>query len=464
MGLGYEPHGTTSKYALFPVKARRPPADVLAIGALTLVSLATNVLPRDLCSFVLIALALAVLPYSRIKRDFWLTVWPLCVILVLGIPGIAEHELRNITRDFFFALTPIALLLIGFWLAERKQFWDQLPLTLVGLGVLFAVQHLSAFALSPSLLMAESMVVRATAGSAADITVLAFLVLLFIGRFTPENTPLRGAAYGTAFAILLISVLLSYSRTAVMLLLLGSLAAKGWLTGRNLKWPLLALGVGLAILLAVPGDEAFGQDATFMLKLTRSLDELAVSNYETYKDISFNWRGFESYKTLEQYLSGNTLQLVIGQGYGALVDLGFYMALGGDASIEFRYIPVLHNGYGYVLLKYGIAGVLLYLTFYSKLIRIVLTHQKSTSHQTAFCARFLFGLTLSLSFVMFVAGGMAELASSEYVVLVGVMASRIFSESRRTHTTRHGSRPHSESQLQPVNARPDGETQQGGVP
>ena len=410
---------------LCALTARRHPFDVLAIGALIIISLAMNVVPRDLCSPILIALALAVLPFYRTTRKFWATVWPLCGILVLGAPGFVGHEFRDVIRDIFFALTPLALIFIGFWLAQRKGFWNQVPASFVGLGVVFALAHLSAFFFTPSLLLADSMVVRAATGGASDVTVLGLLVLLFINRFTPGYRPLRGAAYGLIFAILGASVVLSYSRTTMVVLLLGATAALGWWSGRNLKWPLLILSVGLVGLLLAGADGSAGEELTFMSKLTRSLAEVAVSNYETYADISMNWRGFENFKTLEQYLAGDVLQLLVGQGYGALVDLGFYMALGGDASIDFRYIPVLHNGYGYVLLKYGAIGIILYITFYAKLILLVAGLQRSPVPQTAFCARLLLGLTLALGFMMFVVGGMAQLANSEFVVLMGALVAKL---------------------------------------
>jgi hypothetical protein len=248
-------------------------------------------------------------------------------------------------------------------------------------------------------------------------------------------------AYGLALTLLGASVVLSYSRTAAVILLLGATAVLGWWTRRRLQWPLLILGVGLTTLILLAGDGAATEELTFMSKLTRSLSELAISNYETYTDISLNWRGFESYKTLEQYLSGNTLQWVIGQGYGALVDLGFYMALGGDASIDFRYIPVMHNGYGYVLLKFGIAGILLYFIFYAKLIRAAARLQQAHHPQIAFCARLLLGLTLATAFMMFVVGGMAELANSEYVVVIGILLARIPSRRGGGRRTRRPADP-----------------------
>ena len=415
-----------------PVRKR---IDFMAVGVLTIVSFAANALPRDLSMIVLVGLTLLVLTFHRITLQFLMAVWPLLIILLLGLSGLQSHDLLNITRDFIFALTPVALIFLGFWLAERKGFWDQLPLVLVSLGLIFAIKHLSAYAVTPSLLLMDPIAARAIVGPSYNITVLSFLVLLFINRFTPHRKPLNRFVYGLAFSILFASVLLSYSRTSLIVVVLGFMGAKGWLIGRNLKLILLIIVACLMYLLEA-GDGNVGGGVTFMSKLTRSLTELAVSDYETLEDISLNWRGYESYKTLEQYLSGNMLQLVIGQGYGATVDLGFYMPLGGDASIAFRYIPVLHSGYGYVLLKYGVAGMLMYLVFYVKLIRIVLYNQNSISSQIVFCSHFLLGLTLSLAFVMFVGGGMAQLTNIEFVVVAGVMVSRLLKESGRVRIRR----------------------------
>ncbi len=428
----YKHRRITNMNKLLPFKARRPPFDFLAIGVFFLVLLCSKIFPPNIRPILFVALAIAVLPYSRIRRNFWQIVWPLSAILVLGIPGFVEHEFRNIARDFFFGLSPIALLIIGFWLAGRKHFFDQLPIIIVSLGVLFAVQHLFQFVLSPSLLLEDSMEVRSSTQGGANITVLALLVLFFIDRFSIERPPIRGLAFVAVLLILITSVIFTYSRTSMIILLVGSLAAKGWLSGRNLKWILMAFGAVLATLFTMPEDAAFRQDLTFISKFFRIGEEMKISNYEDSKAITLNWRGFESYMALEQYLSGNAMQLVIGQGYGSLVDLGFVIPLGGDGSINFRHIPVFHNGYLYVLLKYGFAGVLLYIAFYFRLIKIALEYQNSTSRQTVFYSHFLLGLILSLILLMFVVGGMAQLAATEYVVLLGVMVSRILNEKLST--------------------------------
>jgi hypothetical protein len=407
--------------------------DFMAMLILITVTSAMNLLPRDLCAPVLIFLSVLVLPYQRITTRFGVAIWPLLAILVIGVTGIKTYTIRDIARDFFFALTPVALFLLGFWLAERKKFWDQLPVVFISLGFIFALNHLSIFVLMPSLLLAESMVVRQVAGNVSDITILGLIILLFRNRFTQGpieffriNKSLRIFAYWVVFGILLASIMLSYSRTAIAVLFLMSIAAGGWLTGRHLKLVLTIVCIGLLLIQINTWDGSNREEElSFLSKLVHSLEEVSVSNYYTFEDISLNWRGFETFKTLEQYGSGTTMQWILGQGYGALVDLGFYMPLGGDGSIEFRYIPVMHNGYAYILLKYGMLGVFLYAIFFAKLIYIAVRNQQSTSPQIAFCARLLLGLTLALAFVMFVGGGMAQLVYSEFVILAGVLVNKL---------------------------------------
>ena len=62
---------------------------------------------------------------------------------------------------------------------------------------------------------------------------------------------------------------------------------------------------------------------------------------------------------LEQ-MNEEPVSFIIGKGFGALVDLKFKAPL---SSENIRFIPILHNGYSYILFKTGIIGLFLYLIF-----------------------------------------------------------------------------------------------------
>jgi len=81
-------------------------------------------------------------------------------------------------------------------------------------------------------------------------------------------------------------------------------------------------------------------------------------------EIQQNWRGYESYQGWIKFNDGSKLQKVMGYGFGARVDLGLIMKLAGE---DYETVPILHNEYVMLLVKCGIAGLILYVIFLYKL-------------------------------------------------------------------------------------------------
>jgi len=362
--------------------------------------------------------------FGKIQRGYLKLVWPLLAVLVIGFMGVSDHELRHIFRDIVFALTPIALIAMGYWIAGKRGMLPLLLKVMVIGGAVFALIHLSAFVQNPELLSAESMEVRKMVGGTGNLVVLAFLLGLFQKRFGIDDLFPRLLPRFIVMPVLLASFVLSYSRTGLMVASILSLSLLGWISRVNRRFVLaLAVIVVAYITIAVvtPQDEV----GTLRSKIVRSVTEVAISDYQDFSDISRNWRGFEAYRTVETYLSGSALQLVLGQGFGALVDLGFYMPLGGEGDVEFRYIPITHNGYVYILIKAGLAGLIFYAIFYINVIKYAVRYSQSTNEEQRSLARLLLGCVLSLIAVMYVVGGMAEAHDAEFVLLIGYLARRM---------------------------------------
>jgi hypothetical protein len=123
----------------------------------------------------------------------------------------------------------------------------------------------------------------------------------------------------------------------------------------------------LIVLIALIPTDIFQATSseTFMSKLLGSFNELKMGDYNTEQDINMKYRGYESFMALKGYIEGDTKDWIFG-GLGKTVDLKTFVRLGGDT--DFQFIPVLHNGWLYLLVKAGIAGVLTYILIFFGLI------------------------------------------------------------------------------------------------
>lgn len=394
------------------------------------VILAQNLLPSELSSPIIVLLGLLIMTVGKIQRSYLKLVWPLLGILVIGFMGIFGHESRHILRDIAYALTPIALIFMGYWIAGNRDTWPLILRVVVIFGFVFACIHLSAFVLNPAILSDDIADIRKTAGGTGDLVVLAFVLGVLQKRLGINNLFPKLLPRFIVIPVLFVSFTLSYSRTGLMVAIILSLSLLGWVSRVNSRLVLvIAVIVAgyIAIVVVTPANE----EGTFRSHLARSLTEITISNYQDPQDINDNWRGYETYRAVETYLSGSALSLAMGQGFGALVDLGFYMPLGEE---DLRYIPIFHNGYAYVLIKTGLVGLFCYALFYINVIRYAVRYSHSMNTEQRVLARLLLGCVLSLIAVMYVVGGMAEIHSTELVLLLGYLVRRIGqSQTEKNH-------------------------------
>lgn len=133
-------------------------------------------------------------------------------------------------------------------------------------------------------------------------------------------------------------------------------------------WIIPTVFFAVMLIALIPSDifQATSSE-TFMSKLLGSFNELKMGDYNTEQDINMKYRGYESFMALKGYMEGDTQDWIFG-GLGKTVDLKTFVRLGEDT--DFQFIPVLHNGWLYLLVKMGIAGVLIYIIVFFNLIII----------------------------------------------------------------------------------------------
>ena len=384
----------------------------------------SNFLPVDFFSpfFVLLGFFLIFKSLSKLNISYLKLVIPLMIVFITGIIGLSGHEPRDIFRDIFYALTPPALIYIGYWIAEDEKMWPKILEALIIAGIVIAIIHLSKFIQKPELLNDGIFQNRGRAANPNISLVALSLVLgifqhrLRIGNLFPKLFPRF-----IAIPLLLLSFVLSFSRTGLIFGLILTISILGYIGSIRLRTVLsivMLFGALAAVILTTPANEV----GTFRSQIARSLKEVTVSNYKNITEITTNFRGYETYKAINTFATGNVKQIILGKGFGALVDLNMTMALSG---VNFRKIPVLHNGYAYILVKTGILGIFCYIFFYFILLKYSFKFINSRDPEQILFARLLMGCTLSLMLTMFVVGGIAEIHHSEYVLLIGFIFSRM---------------------------------------
>ena len=177
------------------------------------------------------------------------------------------------------------------------------------------------------------------------------------------------------------------------------------------------------------------QAESFTGKIMGSFTEISLGNYDTEQDINTRYRGYESFMALKEYTSGNATDWVFG-GLGKLIDLKTFVKLGEDS--ELRYIPILHNGWLYLLVKTGLTGVLVYLAvFISLLVSLSKIYLKGNQPAVTLFAALLVGCILSMLVTNYIVSSFFNVEMSILMITLGYsylnVHSLLYKQGRDKH-------------------------------
>jgi len=326
----------------------------------------------------------------------------MAVFMIIGLPGFFQNDPYNVFKDLWYTANPVLALITGYMLMRRIKDLGSLFRILILAAVAISLFHILQFATKSNLHTESFVIIRCVAGKGYFLTVLAIPIIVTCRRANLILFPRFFVTF--AFVTCSVSFFLSFSRTLWMSLALMLLAGYGLLTVRSLKkivvLSLLVAGFLFFILFSLKAELI--PDIGLRAKMVRSLEEVMIRDYFTMEDMHRNWRGFESFRAMQTYLEGTAIQHITGRGFGTLVDLGIYMNLGG---LDFRYIPILHNGYLFILVKTGLAGLLIYFYFFIKLISHGRRCERASSSDSSLAGNLIVALSIVILATTFVIAG-----------------------------------------------------------
>jgi O-antigen ligase len=358
---------------------------------------------------------------NKTNLGFLPFIGPLLFLPVIGLHGIFQYNIYESLKDLWYLTNPILVFLIGYLLMVYIRDLATLMKIILLASVFISLYHISFFVINPELIYKNHIEIRSSsAGRGYVISIIGLAILLsFSKQIFNESRIYKQPIFLFCFFSLSFSVFLSFSRTLYLGIIILLPIFFGVLDKEGKVRKIFILLSGVMILLLVLTNSGMNvvidrNHNNFFSKFYRSINEVLISDYSSEEDINRYWRGYESYKGIVAYLSGNVFELLAGRGIGFLTNIGIYIKLGDK---YFHSIPVFHNGYVYLLVKTGVIGCGLYLLFLYRIFRFGYTMNKQEAFINV-AAKIIIGLSIILFVTTFFIAGLFNKVSITPVTLI----------------------------------------------
>jgi hypothetical protein len=303
---------------------------------------------------------------------------------------------RDTTRSLFYLTTPLLMVFLGSCLS-RVYSYQKLIEYIIFYGTASTLIYVIVLVFGHNIdyIIHPAQARRAIFFPHTIFCVLA--VILLINNLSSKHIFVN-------LLINLYGIFISGSRTYLIVFLLFLIAVQFRLKLKHILVFIIALVVGILFI------------TTTNNRFSKSLKELTFSKSTSLKYIGRQYRGFESLKAEEKIMAGNAIRKVFGFGLYENVDLGIKVDLGGYAM---RSIPILHNGYLYLIIRTGFLGLIFYIYFFVKY------YTSSQLYFTDLYRRISNGIIISLLISNIVISSFFSMELSFLWLLIGFSLSRL---------------------------------------
>ena len=307
--------------------------------------------------------------YIIINKQILYTIYPLFLPVIIGIiNGLMEkHSSYDTFKDAYYFLNPICYIITGAMMAKK------FPATNFLLGIVIAGSLFSSYQLFSSIKdfgLSGFIDPRVARESSFDTFAVGYVIssvstiILICSRLYHLDI-FKKKAFWTLLILNLMAVYLSASRTNLLVLLTG-VTLMTYFKFRRHRYIIFTCFIFflLGVTFFIMGNKKNHTLET----IAKAPDEIAIRPAQNAFELNEHFRGHEAYVTLRSFNRGTPIQIAIGHGFGATVDLSRISPLGG------RHIPIMHNGYPYILLKTGWIGMFIFIWFALAIIYLSLKH------------------------------------------------------------------------------------------
>jgi hypothetical protein len=344
-----------------------------------------------------------------------------------GLFHLLEYDLYYFGRDIMYFIQAPIFILMGIYLCENTDDYKVLIKLIVITSILVTVYKLIELAINPSLLFKLGLDTRYEYDLSNPTALLAFIILFYARKLKIKL--FKNFIEWLIMSISLFSVMISFSRTFYILLLVLIIIpyVNNYKLFLKMYWitAFCALFIIFGCLFINVKTDA-SQGSTFQSKMSHSLDEIIVKDYETSFEITQNWRGYEAFLGLSKFYEGNGFEILFGQGFGTVVYTPGWIFGGEDNNLGI--LPMFHNGFITILLKTGLLGLLIFFLFVFKVLQTVpKVVLKTLKKQKQFTALLLLSAVFTILFQTFVVHGIFTTSIPfSLIVLTGASIKRLY--------------------------------------
>lgn len=364
------------------------------------------------------------------------------LLVCVGMLHVGGHGGRDIVRDSYNMLFPLAMFWMAFLYArgsaELEPMFRGILLAAAALAFVYAGNALIHW---QAIRDADIQTIRGTLGNGYMLPTICIPLLLTAHH---HGVRLFGRATNTALLILFAMALcLSFSREMVVMVLVGIGVALGLFTRKRLVWGVVFFCLAMSAVYYLRAQDL--QRGSFFWKIANIPDELVSSEFSSMADVNDKWRAYETFRAVDTFITATPFEKLTGLGLGALLDLRLYMKLGDE---KFRFIPITHNGYAYVILKCGLIGLVLYLCFLVTILRRGLRSLEKSAAALKFLGSLLILSSVNLAIVTLVTTGWFQWQGcAPVILLLGLVEGYRTSVSQVEDKSRHSQQVHGKPSL-----------------
>jgi hypothetical protein len=375
--------------------------------------------------WILYLLFLGVLIFSRMKFVFK----PIIIISILLLPilwGLVmsyNENLYNTVQGFFYLSIPLLLIIIGFQLSKIFSIKHYFSIILI-VGNIISIMFIlvAVYKIGFSAFLSPYTKARFVLGSGSPACVLSLIISIYSDKFD-LNLFKNNTRRILSIIVSLAAIYLFASRTYWVMLIIFIIifSFKTIRKDKLLVLIFLSLAAVLIFMNLIYTDNGLSFSNSLIYKLTHSFKEIELSNFKTLREINQNFRGYEAYRSWETYIDGKPSELVFGFGLGKLVHLNTQMLIEGRLWSD---IPIVHNGFFYILVKTGALGVVFILLFFFFFILIGVRRCRSKSFEQQFIGLFILACGGALFITNFVICGLFNFEISILLITAGFIISK----------------------------------------